>query len=110
MSINEEMKNNLLLRISALYSIRPYDERKLYNDKTNAFTLDTCAVDDRDWLYETAVKHINFNGNRWIVLEGADTAQEAEAVHRKWLEYLKGDVESLTDCFFEITYMREART
>lgn len=85
-----------------------YDKRKVENTERDNFTLDTAKVYDRDWSYETAVKHKNFYGNNWIVLEGCDTKEEAVAMHNKWLEILdKDDYFILTDCYEEIDYERE---
>ena len=85
-----------------------YDKRKVERTERDNFTLDTARVYDRDWSYETAVKHKNFYGNNWIVLEGCDTKEEAVAMHNKWLEILdKDDYFVLTDCYEEIDYERE---
>ena len=42
------------------------------------FILDTVAVDDREWKYETAIQHPKFNDNEWIVIRGYDTKEEAK--------------------------------
>ena len=35
---------------------RPRYERELKEDTVNGYHIDTCAVDDRDWNYETAIQ------------------------------------------------------
>lgn len=84
-----------------------HDERAVKNTKTDGFTLDTCLVTDRLWNYETAVKHTGFNNGDWIVLEGCETIEEAEAMHEKWLTILKGNPETLKDCYTEEEYKYE---
>ena len=85
-----------------------YDARKVKCDEMEDFTLDTALVTDREWLYETAVKHDNFNDCNWIILEGSDTKADALEVHNKWLKFLsEGNFDKLTDCFEDIEFYRE---
>ena len=85
-----------------------YNERVVKNDKTDDFTLDTALVTDRSWRYETAVEHKDFNNGDWIVLEGADTKEDAIKVHEKWLSKLaNNDVNELIDCYLGETYHRQ---
>ena len=59
---------------------RPRYERELKEDTVNGYHIDTCAVDDRDWNYETAIQHEQFRGGEWIVVRGYDSKEEAEAI------------------------------
>lgn len=85
-----------------------YNHRKVERTERDNFILDTVKVYDRDWLYETAVKHKNFYGNNWIILEGCDTKEEAIEMHNKWLEKMeKNDFNILTDYYDGTSYLRE---
>lgn len=85
-----------------------YEERVVKNDQTAKFTVDTVLVTDRSWQYETAVAHKDFNNGDWIILEGADTKEEAIEVHEKWLAKLSSDdVTELVDCFTSAIYHKQ---
>lgn len=84
-----------------------YAQRKVDNTETDVFEVDTALVTDRDWLYETAVKHKDFNGGDWIVVEGCDDKEEAQAMHDKWVKFMeKDDYDILTDIWLEEDFMR----
>lgn len=68
---------------------RPRYERELKEDTVNGYHIDTCAVDDRDWNYETAIQHEQFRGGEWIVVRGYDSKEEAEAGHDMWVKSAK---------------------
>lgn len=84
-----------------------YEERKVANTKEELFTLDTAAVTDRTWEYETAVKHQNFNNNQWITLEGCNTKEEAVAMHNRWLALLRMELPVLVDYYDNSIYFKE---
>ena len=85
-----------------------YNHRKVERTERDNFILDTVKVYDRDWLYETAVKHKNFYHNNWIILEGCDTEEEAVEMHKKWLKKMeRNDFNILTDCYEKVDYLRE---
>lgn len=65
-----------------------YEQRVVANTKTDIYELDTALVTDRVHQYETAVKADGYRNGEWIVLEYADTKEDAQAVHKKWLETL----------------------
>lgn len=72
------------------------------------FILDTVAVDDREWEYETAIKHPKFNDNEWIVIRGYDTKEEAEAGHEELITYyLMNRPAFIKDIWSEIDYLRD---
>ena len=84
-----------------------YAQRKVDNTETDVFEVDTTLVTDRDWLYETAVKHKDFNGGDWIVVEGCYDKEEAQAMHDKWVKFMeKDDYDVLTDIWLEEDFMR----
>lgn len=85
-----------------------YNSRKVERTKRENFTLDTCKVYDRSWLYETAVCHRDFNNNNWIILDGYDTEDEAIKMHNTWLKLLEKDAfETLVDCYENCAYKRK---
>lgn len=72
------------------------------------FILDTVAVDDREWLYETAIQHPKFNDNEWIVIRGYDTKEEAKAGHKELITYyLMNRPAFIKDIWSEIDYLRD---
>lgn len=81
-----------------------YEERKVINTKEELFTLDTAAVTDRTWKYETAVKHNHFNNNQWVILGGCETKEEAIAMHDKWLTLLRHELPVLVDYYDNSIY------
>lgn len=86
-----------------------YEQRKVANDETDLFVIDTALVTDREKKYETAICHKHFNDREWIILEWADTKEEALEIHRKWLEHFSNnDVNEITDCYEGITYKKES--
>ena len=94
---------------SFLDMIGTYEQRAVRRDEKEKFTLDTAMVTDREWVYETAVAHEDFNNGEWIILEGAMTKQDAEAVHDKWLEKISGGVTELEDIFDGYVHTSHAR-
>lgn len=86
---------------------RPRYERELEEDTVNGYHIDTCAVDDRDWLWETAICHKRFNSGDWIVVQGYDTKEKAKAGHNMWIEKAKAGFQKLYDVYDEKTYFNE---
>ena len=84
-----------------------YEERKVENTQNDKFILDTARVTDRNWIYETAVKHKDFNYNDWIVLESYDDVESAKEGHSKWLRFLDSDnYETLHDIYEKVDHVR----
>ena len=72
------------------------------------FILDTVAVDDREWKYETAIQHPKFNDNEWIVIRGYDTKEEAKKGHEDAeTYYLMNRPAFIKDIWSEIEYLRD---
>jgi tRNA A37 methylthiotransferase MiaB len=80
----------------------PYEERKVanYQDDAKGLVVDTCAVTDAAWNYETAIKHPEYKDGRFIIVAGYATKAEAEAGHAKWVKKMtaKSLPEYLDDC------------
>ena len=84
-----------------------HEQRKVANDKTEDFVLDTCLVTDRDWTYETAIAHKDFNGGYWIVLDGFDSKEDAAEMHKEWFRIFTTNCpEKITDFYTLETYRR----
>jgi hypothetical protein len=72
------------------------------------FILDTVAVDDREWAYETAIQHPKFNDNEWIVIRGYDTKEEAKEGHEELItHYLMNRPAFIKDIWSGIEYLRD---
>lgn len=72
------------------------------------FCLDTVAVNDREWMYETAIQHPKFNDNEWIVIRGYNTKEEAEAGHEELITYyLMNRPAFIKDIWSGIEYLRD---
>lgn len=97
--------DDLMLNIFGIISMADnYEERKVANTEEEVFTLDTAAVTDRSWKYETAVKHKRFNNNQWVILGGCDTKEKAIAMHDKWLALLRQELPVLVDYYDHSIY------
>jgi hypothetical protein len=93
--------------LSWLSMIGTYGQRNVDNFKNEVFTVDTSAVCDRDYIYEVAVAHKEFNDGDWIILEGVYTKEEAQKAHDKWVEYfLKNDYTEIYDIYENETYKK----
>jgi hypothetical protein len=77
-----------------------YEDRKVANFVDDDFTIDTCSVSDGRKNYETAVMHILYNDNKWIIVEAYDTKEEAQKGHDKWVKIMSSKElpKSLKDC------------
>lgn len=85
-----------------------HNERVVRNDKTDDFTLDTALVTDRNWRYETAVEHKDFNDGDWIILDGCNSKELAVEMHDKWLtKLLNEDITELTDYYTGEVFRKE---
>lgn len=93
--------------IGMLTMMGNYEDRLVRNTKTDEFELDTVAVYDRPWNYETAVRHDDFNDGDWIVLDGCDTKEDAEDMHERWFFKLLSGVDELTDIFTGEVFNKE---
>lgn len=76
-----------------------YEQRKVDNTKEDAWEVDTAMVTDRDWVYETAVRHTDFRNGLWIVVEGVNTKGEAFVMHDKWVEFMRGNPSVIYDTY-----------
>ena len=77
-----------------------YEERKVALYQDGDFVVDTCAVNDGAYLYETAVKHPAYNGGKWVIVEAYDSQEEALAGHGRWVVTMTGAElpDKLVDC------------
>lgn len=101
--------NNLETYISefcAFARSRPRSERELKEDYVNDYHIDTCAVDDREWTYETAIECKWFNDGNWIVVRGYETREAAEAGHATWCNKAKTGFQKLYDVYENKIYCK----
>lgn len=74
----------------------------------NWFAVDTCFVDDRDWVFETAVSHEKYNDGNWMIVDGCNVREIAEAHHQVWVDYMKKNKPvAIKDFRADITYLRD---
>lgn len=99
--------NDIIGEFCMLAMIGNYEDRLVRNTKNDEFELDTVAVYDRPWNYETAVQHKGFEFEEWIVLDGCDTKEVAEEMHQRWLDKLLSGVDELTDIFTGDVFHKE---
>ena len=101
--------NDIIGALGVLTMIGNYEDRLVRNTKSDehGFELDTVAVHDRPWNYETAVKHKGFEFEEWIVLDGCDTKEDAEEMHERWFFKLLSGVDELTDIFTGDVFHKE---
>jgi hypothetical protein len=89
-------KRNILGRLTMSFNFARmlfnYEERKVENTKTKTgAVVDTCEASDTLHPYETAVKHKNYNDNRWIVVEEYDSKDGAIAGHERWVKIMEAE-------------------
>lgn len=84
-----------------------YWDRLVEHTDGEDFQVDTTYVTDRVWKYETAVIKKGFNDNNYIIVESAETKEEAKKVHDKWVEKMGYGVHVLTDIFTGWEYRRD---
>lgn len=85
-------------------------ERALLENTVNDYHIDTCKVFDRDWHYETGIRHPSFRGGEWVIVRGYDTVEEAKAGHLMWCEKAKAGFQKLYDVFEEKIFCKERCT
>ena len=84
-----------------LLETRPYAERLVDNFKDGSgLVIDTTAVNDAKYPFETAVKHPRYNNGEWIIVQGYPTKNEAQLGHNKWIKKMTNPKlpKKLTDC------------
>lgn len=84
-----------------------YEQRKVDNTKEGDWEVDTARVTDRGWIYETAVRHTDFRGGDWIVVEGVNTKEEAFVIHDKWVEFMRGNPSVIYDEYEDEYFQRD---
>lgn len=98
----------MFFNINTLAMIGTYEDRLVKNTKINGFEIDTVKVLDRSWIYETAVCHKKYRNGNWIIVDSANTKDEAIRVHELWCEKLsKENIGKLYDIFEGIYFETE---
>jgi len=65
-----------------------YEERKVDRFEKEGLLIDTCAVNDSDKPFETAISHPMFNDGKLVVVELYDTKEQAQKGHNKWVKIM----------------------
>lgn len=87
--------------------IGTYEQRKVDNYKNDVFEVDTALVTDRDIPYETAIRHKNFNNNKWIVLGWNYSKEEAQKFHNDIVNSFNNNyITKIEDKFLGQTFYR----
>lgn len=66
-----------------------YEQRKVDRYESpgiDGLMVDTCAVTDSTWSYETAVMHPAYNDGKWVIVEGYETKEKAQTGHKRWVK------------------------
>ena len=63
-----------------------HDERKVATYEKDGVFVDTCAVNDSEQPYETAVSHPSYNDDKLIIVQMYDTKEQAQKGHKKWVK------------------------
>jgi len=63
-----------------------YEQRQVARYEKDGVFVDTCAVNDSDQPFETAIEHPKYNDGKMIVVQMYDTKEQAQKGHDKWVE------------------------
>lgn len=66
----------------------PYEQRKVAKYEKDGLIVDTAAMNDTEHLYETAVKHPDYNNDKWVIVKEYDSKEEAQTGHDKWVKIM----------------------
>lgn len=77
-----------------------YEDRKIDRFENEDLTVDTCSVSDGEYPYETAIQHVQYNDNKWVVVQSYNTKEEAQTGHDEWVKLMTSDnlPDYLRDC------------
>lgn len=77
-----------------------YSERKIDRYEDDILIVDTCAVDDGEQPFETAVAHPFYNNGEYVIVEAYSSTEEAQEGHNKWLQKMQTNPlpDKLIDC------------
>lgn len=108
---NDEIRNKLLIysdRIMELLANRiPYKDRLIENTKINDAVIDTIEIIECRNIYETAIKHPNYNDNDWITVEFYKNKNKAIEGHFKWVKRISKKLpDMLIDIIINEKYKR----
>jgi hypothetical protein len=83
-----------------LYDMDNYDDRKVDRYNSDDFQISTASVSDGRQPYETAIMHIEYNDDKWIIVESYSSMDEAQIGHNKWVKIMTTEPlpEKLVDC------------
>jgi hypothetical protein len=65
-----------------------HENRLVENTSINGAEIDTCKVYDSKLLYETGIRHREYNDGHWVIVEAYNTKDDAMKGHQRWVKLL----------------------
>lgn len=66
-----------------------YEDRKVDRYENDNLVIDTCEVTDNpEYPFETAIKHPDYNDNKFIIVEQYVDKELAKSGHDKWVDIM----------------------
>jgi len=62
-----------------------YEKRKVERFEEDDLVIDTAAINDSNYPYETAIKHPFYNKGQWIIVQTYNNKEEAIIGHKEWV-------------------------
>ena len=84
-----------------LQDMNIYNKRLVDNSVLDGSTIiDTCRVSDGEKPFETGIQCPKYNNNKWVIVEGYNTKEDAQKGHNKWVGVMSANnlPEKLVDC------------
>lgn len=84
------------------FSMAPYEERVVDHFEKDDLIIDTAAVNDGDYPFETGITWPSEypDSDGWVIVEAYNTREEAQAGHDKWVATMTSPTlpDELRDC------------
>ena len=74
-----------------------YEDRVVGRDEFDWGFISTVKVNDGRKLFETAVKHHDYNEGDMVIVDCYDTKKQAKAGHDRWVTKMENPPEELVD-------------
>ena len=69
-----------------MLDIGNYDSRKVGRYDSDDLAVSTCSVSDGQKPFETAVRHLEYNDGKWVIVEMYDDEAHAQIGHDNWVK------------------------
>lgn len=66
-----------------------YEQRKVAHYESKGIIVDTSAVSDSDFPYETGINSKKYYTREWVIVENYNSKEEASIGHNKWVKLMK---------------------